>query len=143
MKMSDAFPSKYLKADVDVPDADQGGIVLTISYVEMADVGSLDSPDSKPVVFFEEVSKGLVLNKTNAATLTTLFHDDDTDVWAGKRVKLVAKDVEFQGKMTRGIRVSTRPVPAAPAPPLRGGPVKPPGKQAASTSQNDTDDIPF
>lgn len=117
-KVSDAFPSSYLKADIDVPDLEDGGVVLTI---KTADMVQFDDGD-KLAVYFEEVAKGLILNKTNANTLTDLFKSDDTDDWEGRKVKLYAKDVEYQGKITRGIRVATRlPGKAKPAPVAAGG----------------------
>lgn len=113
MKMSSAFPSKYLAADADVPDFEDGGLVVTISGAKLERVGMGNDAADKPVLYFEEIDKGLVLNKTNANVLTDLFGTDDTDEWEGRKVRLYAKDVEYQGKMVRGIRVHTRP-PKAP-----------------------------
>lgn len=109
MKMSTAFPSKYLAADTDVPDAEDGGLIVTISGCKRETLGNGKEAEDKPVLYFEETDKGLVLNKTNANTITDLMGTDETDEWEGRKIKLYAKDVEFQGKMTRGIRVSTRP----------------------------------
>lgn len=143
MRMSDVFPSKYLKADIDVPDFEQGGVTYTISHAESGDVGTADNPDYKPVLYFEETEKGLVLNKTNASTLTTMFGTDDTDDWIGKQIKLYSKDVEYQGKMVRGIRVNSRPVAAPPPAPAR--PARPAAKQVAPVPpvEPGDDDIPF
>lgn len=117
-KVSDAFPSNYLKADVDVPDLEDGGIVLTIKTADMVEFDD----GQKLALYFEEIPKGLILNKTNANTLTDLFKSDDTDDWEGRKVKLYAKDVEYQGKITRGIRVATRlPKNGKPAPVAAGG----------------------
>jgi hypothetical protein len=112
MNINEAFPSKYLKADVDVlPDEP---LHLTIKSVTVENVGSGDKQENKPIVSFTENSKGLVLNKTNATTITKLY-GPDTDAWAGKRITLLWKEVEYQGEMRPGIRVSLR-APAAPAP---------------------------
>lgn len=105
MKMSEAFPSKYLKADVDVPD--EGSIMFTIANVQMETLGQGQDADDKPVVYFEESEKGLVLNKTNGNTLVSLYGDDSDD-WTGKRVNLFSTDVDFGGKATRAIRVSSK-----------------------------------
>lgn len=123
-RMSDAFPSKYLAADVDIRDQDDGGTILTISGSEIVLVGQGEDASHKPVLYFEEVNKGLVLNKTNANVLTAMFKSDDTDDWIGKQIKLYSKDVEYQGKMVRGIRVNSRP-PAPAQPAARQMPVPP------------------
>jgi hypothetical protein len=144
MKMSEAFPSNYLKADVDVPDLEDGGIVLTISSVEMKAMKGDDGNEQKVIVEFEEVDKGLVCNKTNATTIAGLY-GDDTDDWIGQKVQLYAKDVEFQGKMTRGIRVSTRAPRAKKAAektaPAKAAPVS--GPTGSANDPDDGDDIPF
>jgi hypothetical protein len=124
--MSDAFPSKYLKADVDVKDADDGGTTLTISGCDIELIGQGEDSEHKPVVYFQETDKGLVLNKTNAATLTALFRSDDSDAWMGQRIKLIATSVDFAGKMVRAIRVNPK-LPAGP-PPRTGRPA--PARQA-------------
>lgn len=111
MNINEAFPSKYLKADVDIlPDVP---VHLTISGVEIENVGSGEKQEHKPVVTFREVKKALVLNKTNATTITKLY-GSDTDGWVGKRITLLWKEVEYQGEMRPGIRVSLR-APAATA----------------------------
>ena len=40
----------------------------------------------------------MVLNKTNANTIAKM-HGEETDDWAGKRIILCAREVEFQGTM--------------------------------------------
>ena len=112
MNINEAFPSKYLKADVDIlPDVP---VHLTITGVEIENVGSASKQETKPVLSFKETKKGLVLNKTNATTISKLY-GPDTDAWTGKRITLLWKEVEFQGEMTPGIRVSLRAPAAAPA----------------------------
>lgn len=133
MKLSDAFPSNYLKADVDVPDGDEGSLTVVIKDVEMEEIGQGADKGDKPVVYFQGLAKGLVLNKTNGATISTLY-GDDTDDWIGKPVALYSKDVEYQGKMTRGIRVKSK----APAMPKTA---KTAAKAAAVEDGNE--DIPF
>jgi hypothetical protein len=115
-KISEAFPSKYLKADDDVPDIAEGGLVVTITKAEFETIGQGSEAADKIVLYFAEHKKGLVLNKTNANTLTKLFNSDDTDDWIDRRCRLVATDVEFKGDMMRGIRVSSREVKAEPKP---------------------------
>jgi hypothetical protein len=98
------FPSRFLKAGVDVPFDDT--LRLTITDIESVELKT-DKGESevKWAVFFAEVEKGLVLNKTNARTLARAF-GEDTDAWTGKVVDLVVREVEFSGRVVPGLRVS-------------------------------------
>tara|TARA_B100000949_G_scaffold112246_1_gene99397 strand:+ start:1019 stop:1618 length:600 start_codon:yes stop_codon:yes gene_type:complete len=106
MKMADMFPSKFLKAaELD------GNLTLTIKTVLQEDLGE----QLKPVAYFLETKKGLVINRTNANTISAL-HGQDTDAWAGNQITLFATEVDFKGQTTLAIRVRLS-VPASPAPP--------------------------
>jgi len=90
----------YLKA------ADLGGkpLAVTITTVKVEDVGD----DQKPVIYFDESHKGLVLNRTNADSLTELFGTDETDAWTGKSVALLPAKTMFGGKKVDCIRIGPR-----------------------------------
>lgn len=104
MNINTAFPSNYLKAD----DLGKSRPVVTISDVRVEKVGE----DEKPIVYFEGKEKGLVLNKTNAATIAELADSSETDDWSGVRVRLYATKVDFQGRRVLAIRIEE--APAAP-----------------------------
>jgi len=96
MKIDGLFPSKYLKAsDVDEP------LVLRISGVE---VDTMNDGSKKPVLYFSNSAKGLVLNKTNANVLSQIY-GDETGNWEGKPIKLIASTTDFQGKVVDCIRL--------------------------------------
>ncbi len=102
MKTSDAFPSKYLKAD-DF-DADTA---LTISYVEMDTLKNKKGEDEqKPICFFDETDKGLVLNKTNWDAIAKQYGDESDD-WASKKIVLTVIDVDAFGEVKPAIRIKT------------------------------------
>lgn len=101
MNFNNLFPSDYLKSG-DIEDGDT--MVLTITGLEMREIGQGDSAQEKPVLFFEEVEKGLVLNKTNATTITEMY-GPETDGWTGKKITLFPTQVDFQGKSTMALRV--------------------------------------
>lgn len=104
MKVSEAFPSKYLKA-VDLNDQD---IVATIKSVIMENIGQADDPQEKLVLYFTDQDKGLVCNKTNAGVIAKLY-GDDTESWIGKQVTLWPNhDVEFKGEIVSAIRIRSR-----------------------------------
>ena len=102
MKISSAFPSKYLRA-VDLPKDED--VKVTIDHVQIEDVaGNHDPDDERPVLFFQGKSRGLVLNKTNS-NLIVGEYGDETDDWIGKPLLLYATETEFQGKRVPCIRV--------------------------------------
>lgn len=107
MRVSEAFPSEYLKA----ADLRDKNVLVVIDRVEMKDIGD----DHKPVLFFQGKDKGMVLNKTNANNIATAY-GDDTDDWVGREIVLFPAMVDFQGKTVQAIRVrapraSDRPKP--------------------------------
>lgn len=112
MKMSQMFPSKYLKAD-ELGDSDH---TFTISRIAIESLGQGAEKDEKPVVYFSEIEKGLVVNKTNATTITKIAGSDDTEDWIGKKVTLFATEVQFGADMVLSIRVR---LPRAPAQTLK------------------------
>lgn len=97
ININHAFPSKWLKA------ADLMGkeITVTIASVRMEDVGD---EATKPVVYFQNKERGLVLNKTNANNISILY-GPDTDNWVGKPITLYPAWVDFQGRSVEAIRV--------------------------------------
>jgi hypothetical protein len=80
MSILSKFPSKYLKGD-DI----EVGETVTIKRVRDELVGR--DQDAKPVIYFDEHDRGIVLNLTNAKALVKVFGDEE-DSWAGKRVTL-------------------------------------------------------
>lgn len=95
MKISEEFPSPYLKA------ADLGGrdVRVTMGRVERETFGT----DKKLVLYFKGKEKGLVLNKTNAGTIGD-FYGDDTDDWYDQSLILFSVKTDFQGKTVDAIR---------------------------------------
>lgn len=131
MRMSDAFPSDYLRAG----DLRDQSVKVVIADVKMETIGD----DHKPVVYFEGKQKGLVLNKTNGSMIATVY-GDDTDNWTGGEIEMYPTMVDFQGRSVAAIRVRIPPrKPAArPATP----PVAPPPSVAPPRNPLD-DDVPF
>jgi hypothetical protein len=116
VKMSDAFPSKYLKA-ADVADRQARAIM---GHVDMEKISNEDD-DKKPVLYFTKSNvnvvktKGLVLNKTNSKVIATAY-GDDSDAWQGKEIILFMALVDFRGDQVEAIRVRVPKPQAAPAP---------------------------
>lgn len=109
MKVSDAFPSKYIAA----ADLQGKTPTVTIANVVMEQVGKPGEPQ-KPVVYFQGKQKGMVLNKTNAHAIAAAY-GDDMEEWIGAAVELFVIWTDFQGKAVEAIRVRIPQRRAAPA----------------------------
>jgi hypothetical protein len=97
MNINGAFPSKYLKAS-DFTDP----ATYTIKVVYTEKVGRDD--DLKPVCYFGESDKGLILNRTNANILAGL-HGAETGEWKGEAIELYSTQVQFGADMVDSIRL--------------------------------------
>ena len=97
-KVSEAFPSKYLKA----ADLNNRTIKAIIQKYEMEEIGQ--DKNQKPVLYFKGANKGLVLNKTNACEIAAM-HGDDMGGWTGKEIELFSQIVPYQGQNVAAIRV--------------------------------------
>jgi hypothetical protein len=97
-QVSEAFPSKYLRA------ADLHGRTakVVIDRVEMESV--VQNEPAKLVLYFKGKEKGVVLNKTNALNLSSVW-GDDTDSWIGGPVELFSMKVQFQSNLVDAIRM--------------------------------------
>ena len=109
--VSDAFPSNYLKA----ADLNNRTIKLKIDKVIFEEIGQ--NKDQKPVMYFADVKKGLVLNKTNATTIGAV-HGQEFEGWTGREIELFTQMVPFNGQNVAAIRVRAVAVAVAPDAPL-------------------------
>ncbi len=98
MNIDSAFPSRYLKA------GDLGGKTVRLKITGMSIEAVGKEKENRPVLSFNGTEKTLVLNKTNANTITTLY-GRETDNWIGKDIDLYAAQVEFQGQIGPALRV--------------------------------------
>jgi len=105
MHFKKSFPGKYLQTtDLDVP------MVATIARVMTATVGVGADAQSKLVAQFEEPGvKSLVLNVTKCEAIATVAENDDTDGWAGVRIRLSRGATRYQGKPIACIVVDAPP----------------------------------
>jgi hypothetical protein len=99
MKMSTAFPSKFLRA-ADIADLG-GSAVYTVRKVVLEEVGQ--DKTTKPVVYFRQIQQGLVLNRTNAARLSASL-GDESDAWIGKQIGLEVERVPMRGQLVDSIK---------------------------------------
>jgi hypothetical protein len=112
MKMNDAYPSTYVKADqITSP------VEVVIDRVELCELGE----DRKPVVFFQGKDAGVVLSKSRFGQLVEICQAEDSDDWRGSPVILTTEPSFYAGKPCRALKFerSARtpvPAPAEPAP---------------------------
>jgi len=115
MNYHSMFPSLRIAAE------DLGGRdhVVTIAKVIAAEEVGV-TKEKKPILYFANQPKGLVLNKTNAKRIAKLY-GPNTEGWIGKPVTLYPSECDFQGETVPCVRVResapamTAPQPAAPA----------------------------
>ena len=106
----DAFPSIYLKA----ANLKGRNVNLTIKTITQEKIGQ--DRESKPLMTFNKVKKGLLLNVTNCRTIEKVYGKTFKD-WVGKEIQLYPTTVSFQGSVVDCIRVrvpDTAPAPDAP-----------------------------
>lgn len=95
------FKSNFLKKD-DFPSPK----VMTISTVELREIGFEGQKEEKFVLQFEGLEQGLVLNRQNSEILMELFGSDDSDDWVGKQVTVYHDPhVTFKGRRVGGLRL--------------------------------------
>jgi hypothetical protein len=128
--INEAFPSQYLKAS----DLKGRTVVVEIDRVEFEPVGQ--NKEMKPILYFADKDKGLVLNKTNANKIASLLETPVTEEWAGCTVAIYPTETSFQGDQVECIRVKS--APRQPAQPRRQMPVQEPPMEPITD-----DDIPF
>lgn len=131
--INEAFPSNYIKA------ADLKGrqVSVKMDRAEYEMIGN----DKKLILYFVGKEKGMVLNKTNASNIATVY-GDDTDDWRGQEIVLFEAMVDFQGKTVPAIRVKG-PVKQRPAPARQSSADMGREQSQGSAPREMDDEIPF
>lgn len=139
MKTSQMIQSKFLKKE-DFPQP----LVMTIRGVAMEKVGN--NGDARWVLYFNEHTKGIVLNVTKIRQLETTF-GDDTDRWVGKRIKVMNDPTVMMGQQVVGGIKFIMPSVGVPGAVVQPVSQQPPtiAQQVAAASPPDefNDSIPF
>jgi hypothetical protein len=141
MKLNERFPSPWLKGtDIEGPE------VLTVERVDMVEMRRQDDKTkqtARPVVYFVDHRKGLILTEDDddgeqkqsrvCKQLVVALGTDDTEKWPGLVVELYPDEVKAFGKVWPVI--SARATTARPATPAGAGATTDDGQGAATTSQ--------
>jgi hypothetical protein len=116
MKRGDAFPAARLKSE----DIKGKRVRVVIEEIKIEEVGQGEDREKKPVAYFQNKEKSMVLNVTNWNRLEEFLGSDDSDDWIGQSIVLGTERVEFQGKRVDGLRVLSGG--GSPAPPVQPEP---------------------
>jgi hypothetical protein len=113
MNIYELFPSKWVRA----ADLNGHDVRVTMRALVVENIGQPPKNEDKPILYFQKTEKGLVLNKTNAMIIASIY-GPDTDNWMGKPVTLYATKVRAFGAVHDVIRVRdhVQTVSAAPDP---------------------------
>ncbi len=107
-------PGKYLKKENLSQTEDT---IVTVTGGEMVEMGRGNEKEEKFVVYFKELSSGLVVNNTNLDNMLDAHGVNDTDDLEGELLALyVDPEVMFGGERVGGIRVRREAPPAVGAP---------------------------
>lgn len=104
MKRNDFFPSKYLTAEDII---NESGMIVTVKIVTPETMKERETGKDvgKPVMYFNELTKGLVLNKTNWGMLEQITSQKDSDFWNGTQIALTVESVTSYGDIVDAIRI--------------------------------------
>src|SRR5271165_4152014 len=98
MLMQDLYPTKHLSGtSVSAP------IKATIDKVVVEPVGQ--GNERKPILYFREGHKPMILNRTNADILAQKYGHDSDD-WLGAQIVIFTTPVtDPSGKVVQGLRI--------------------------------------
>lgn len=91
-------------------------LILTIKVVKVEQVTGPDNrKEDCTVMYFVENSKPMIVNATNAKTITKLYKTPYIEEWAGKKVQIYSTEVKAFGDVVEALRIRQKiPTQAAP-----------------------------
>jgi hypothetical protein len=101
MQIDQLYPSRFLRC----ADLQGKPVRVRIANVTREDIGG----EQKVIMAFSNGTKQLVLNKTNARTISKVLASSDTEGWRGREILLVPAVVDFRGESVDAIRVRAAP----------------------------------
>jgi hypothetical protein len=134
--VDELFPSRWIKSS----DIGSTAKIATISKIDFELVGQ--DQEKKAVVSFQNTTKRLILNKTNAQTLANLYGKEIMS-WVGKRITLYCAEVQYRGTPCLAVRIKEEVpgTPKADTKPAAAAIVSPP--PPPPPPPRESDDLPF
>jgi hypothetical protein len=103
MDTSNLYPSKYVGSD----DLKGNHVTVTIRELKLELLKDRNGlQQRKPVLYFQNAKKGLVVNKTNLKSLQSILGSKNSKDWVGKPISLFSIPVQFGDEMRQGIRIT-------------------------------------
>lgn len=96
--------SDIYQSNSDFLRAEDIGANFWTATISAVDMKAFDNGERKLLLSFQELDKALLLNMTNARTVSDLY-GGDTDGWINKQVMLFTMPVDYQGKKVQAIRL--------------------------------------
>lgn len=130
MNINLIYPSKYVKA----ADLGDKQVTVTIKSAVMEELGYGAEKERKLVIYFEKATKGLILNRTNAMIIASMY-SPETDNWIGNAIILYSMRVKAFGSWHDAVRVKEQ------VPPRNVGAAKMPEAMQEAPPIDDEDDV--
>jgi hypothetical protein len=115
MKIDQLFPTRYATG------ADLAGksYTFTVAGVALEQMHSQPGKpaEEKPVLYFKETKKGIVLTRPLAMQIAEILRSTDTDEWTGKKVTIFPQPLTVAGQPRVAIRAKA-PTNGTDTPPL-------------------------
>lgn len=105
MNIDDIYPSRYLKAN----KLNGHTVCVRIKECKIEEVGQ--ECERKAVLYFENNTQALILNKSNLIAVAEALGTKETEQWRGGRVKLYTATKPYRGKEVPCICVAPAPNP--------------------------------
>ena len=96
--VDELFPSRWIKSS----DIGSTPRTVTISRIDFEIIGH--NQERKAVLSFQNSTKRMILNRTNAQILASLYGKEVMS-WVGKRITLYCAEVQFRGTTTLAVRI--------------------------------------
>jgi hypothetical protein len=91
-------------------------LILTIKTVKVEQVTGPDNrKEDCTVMYFVENAKPMIVNATNAKTITKLYKTPYIEEWAGKKVQIYSTEVKAFGDVVEALRIRQK-IPAQAVP---------------------------
>ena len=84
--------------------------IVKVKAVEIETIQNAQGKEEKPVMYFENGVKPLILNTTNMKAISKATGSDFLDEWVGKKLQLYVTLVSAFGDTTKAVRVREFPV---------------------------------
>jgi hypothetical protein len=91
-------------------------LILTIKAVKVEQVTGPDNrKEDCTVMYFVENAKPMIVNATNAKTITKLYKTPYIEEWAGKKIQIFSTEVKAFGDVVEALRIRPKiPTQAVP-----------------------------